>query len=78
MTRLQIDFRECPHCGGYGVRDNGDNCRTCGGVGRGGLRSRPGSNIGSGEIMIERGSGRIVTPAEFAASVRDQPGSEER
>ncbi|MCZ4340145.1 hypothetical protein O4H52_00905 [Sphingomonadaceae bacterium G21617-S1] len=36
---LQIDFRECPHCGGYGVRDNGDNCRTCGGVGRGGLRS---------------------------------------
>ena len=78
MSRLQIDFRECPHCGGYGVRDNGDNCRTCGGVGRGWLRSGPGSSIGSGEIMIERGSGRIVTPAEFAVSVRDQLGSEGR
>lgn len=67
--RLEIDFRECPHCGGYGVRDNGDNCVTCGGVGGGGLRgglfSGPGSIIGSGEIMVERGTGRIVSLAEF-------------
>lgn len=53
---LAIDFRRCPDCGGYGVRDSGANCRTCGG-------SR--GCIGSGEIMVERGSGRVVTIAEF-------------
>lgn len=62
---MEIDFRPCPHCGGYGVRDNGDNCKTCGGVGRGGLRSPPGSVIGSGDIMVERGTGRIVSHQEF-------------
>lgn len=66
---LEIDFRECPNCGGYGVRDDGKNCTTCGGVGGGGLRgglwSRPGDMIGSGEIMVERGTGRIVSLEEF-------------
>ncbi len=64
-TMADIDFRECPYCGGYGVRDNGDNCVTCGGVGRGGLRSPPGSIIGSGEIMVDRQTRRILTREEF-------------
>jgi hypothetical protein len=68
--KLRIEFRQCPHCAGYGVHDNGDNCRTCGGIGRGGLRSPPDSIIGRGEIMIERGTGRIVSSAEFAAAIR--------
>jgi hypothetical protein len=58
----QVEFRECPSCGGYGVRDNGQNCRTCGGVGSGGLRS---GGIGSGEIMIDKVTRRQITLAEF-------------
>lgn len=65
---MEFDFRECPQCGGYGVRDNGDNCVTCGGHGRGGLRSSDGV-IGSGEIIMERGTGRIVSREEFAAEM---------
>lgn len=60
----EYEFRECPHCGGYGIRDNGRNCVTCGGSGTHGLRSRDGV-IGSGEIIIERASGRIVPYSEF-------------
>jgi hypothetical protein len=62
---IAFDFRECPNCGGYGVRDNGANCVTCGGVGRGGLRSPPGSCIGSGEIIVDRETRRVVSRAEF-------------
>jgi hypothetical protein len=50
-------------CGGYGVRDDGSNCVTCGGEGRGGLRG--GGTIGSGEIMIDRDTGRTITAAEL-------------
>lgn len=64
-----IDFRECPDCGGYGVRDNGDNCVTCGGVGRGGLNSGPGHCIGSGELVIDRETRRVLSHAEFMAIV---------
>ncbi|HEV7298713.1 MAG TPA: hypothetical protein VGN72_05050 [Tepidisphaeraceae bacterium] len=67
---MNIEFRECPHCGGYGVRDNGDNCVTCGGVGTGGLRSGPGSNIGSGDIMFDRDSGRYIDAAELVEMSR--------
>lgn len=59
------DFRICPRCNGYGIRDNGDNCTNCGGKGTNGLRSTDGV-IGSGEIIIERATGRQVTHAEFA------------
>jgi DnaJ-class molecular chaperone len=62
---VNIDFRECPHCGGYGVRDNGANCKTCGGSGRGGLLGQ--GQIGSGEIMFDRDTGRHVTAAEMVA-----------
>lgn len=68
---LDIEFRECPDCGGYGVRDNGDNCVTCGGVGKGGVyplqkaHMARGNMVGSGDIMVERGTGRIVSLAEF-------------
>ena len=58
------EFRECPHCGGYGVRDNGRNCVTCGGSGSGGLRSQDGV-IGSGEIIVEKATGRIIPSREF-------------
>lgn len=64
----EYDFRECPKCGGYGVRDNGRNCVTCGGSGSHGLRSTDGV-IGSGEIIIERGTGRVVPRAEFTAEM---------
>ena len=59
------DFRTCPMCNGYGVLDNGRNCTNCGGIGTGGLRSKEGV-IGSGEIIIERATGRQITHAEFA------------
>ncbi len=58
-----IEFRTCPRCAGYGVRDNGQNCTTCGGKGRGGLR---GGTIGSGELMYDKASGRRVTAIELA------------
>lgn len=60
----EYDFRTCPDCGGYGVRDNGRNCKTCGGAGSGGLHSQDGM-IGSGEIIIDRGTGRVVSRHEF-------------
>jgi len=28
-----IQFRECPGCGGYGIRDSGATCKKCGGSG---------------------------------------------
>lgn len=65
----EFDFRECPRCGGYGVRDDGANCVTCGGSGSGGLLSRNGS-IGSGEIIVERSTGRLVSRAEFAEIIK--------
>lgn len=58
----EIEFRVCPHCSGYGVRDNGKNCKTCGGVGSGGLSS---GGIGSGEIMIDKKTRRHITMKEF-------------
>jgi hypothetical protein len=60
---MDIEFRECPCCGGYGVRDNGDNCTECGGVGRGGLNG-PGT-IGSGEIMFDKATGDRITVADL-------------
>lgn len=71
----EFDFRQCPHCGGYGIRDNGRNCTTCGGKGTHGLRSRDGV-IGSGEVIVERATGRLVSHVEFTKRVaarRAQP-----
>jgi len=70
-----VDFRECPDCGGYGVRDNGDNCVTCGGVGRGGLSSPPGSCIGSGELIIDKATRLPLSHAEFMARVAREHGN---
>jgi RecJ-like exonuclease len=65
----EYDFRTCPHCAGYGVRDNGNNCTTCGGKGRGGLFTEKGV-IGSGEIIIEKATGRQISHAEFVRRVK--------
>lgn len=70
-----IDFVRCPDCGGYGVRDNGDNCRTCGGSGTGGLRSTDGM-IGSGEIMVDQVTRRRLEPHEVAQRLREKIGHE--
>lgn len=59
---MDFDFQTCPRCNGYGVRDSGANCTTCGGKGRGGLAS---GRIGSGDIIIEKATGRPVSLAEF-------------
>ncbi|MBQ1479863.1 MAG: hypothetical protein IIZ30_07485 [Sphingomonas sp.] len=75
MSKVEIDFRECPNCGGYGVRDNGDNCTTCGGVGHGGLRSGPGICIGSGEIMVDRQTRRVIGRDEFVALTAEAIGT---
>jgi len=72
-----FDFRQCPHCGGYGVRDNGRNCATCGGSGTHGLRSKDGV-IGSGEIIVERATGRIVSHKEFARIVASRRDGDQR
>lgn len=61
----EYDFKECPKCYGYGVLDSGKNCTNCGGSGSGGLRSQNGM-IGSGEIIIERATGRRISHSEFA------------
>ncbi|GAA5073554.1 hypothetical protein N0B44_15670 [Roseibacterium beibuensis] len=62
-----FEFRTCPRCNGYGVLDSGRNCPECGGVGRGGLHGS--GQIGSGEIIIETGTGRRVSLSEFLESV---------
>lgn len=69
-----FDFRTCPNCAGYGVRDSGANCRTCGGSGTGGLRSTNGC-IGSGEIIIDTATGRIVPPSEFRKLMLEKHGA---
>lgn len=70
----EFDFRECPSCGGYGVRDNGKNCVTCGGSGSNGLRSTDGI-IGSGEVIIEVATGRRVSQKEFLKRVTERTGA---
>ena len=65
----EFTFRDCPRCGTYGVRDNGQNCTNCGGSGTGGLHSRDGC-IGSGEIIIETATGRQISHAEFARRMK--------
>jgi hypothetical protein len=60
----EFDFRICPKCNGFGVRDTGRNCKNCGGSGSHGLHSTDGV-IGSGEIIIERATGRTLTVREF-------------
>jgi hypothetical protein len=67
----EIEFSECPHCGGYGVRDNGDNCITCGGSGTGGLHSTNGC-IGSGELMYEKSTGRLISAKELADLMKEK------
>lgn len=59
---MEFDFRTCPSCHGYGILDDGKNCAICGGKGRGGLRS---GKIGSGEIIVDKATGRIVSLDEF-------------
>lgn len=55
-------FLTCPKCNGYGVRDNGRNCSSCGGVGSGGLQS---GRIGSGEIIVDVTTGQKVSLKDF-------------
>lgn len=43
---MEVDFRECPKCHGYGIKDNGSTCRECG---------------GSGERMFDKETGRRIT-----------------
>lgn len=66
---LEIIFTECPHCHGYGVRDNGKNCKTCGGSGSGGLLGK--GVIGSGEIMRDAKTRKIITPEEYANMLKE-------
>lgn len=60
----EYTFKTCVRCAGYGVRDNGYNCTTCGGSGTGGLHSTDGC-IGSGEVIVETGTGRVISHADF-------------
>ena len=62
-------FNECRRCAGYGVRDNGNNCTNCGGSGTGGLHSTNGC-IGSGEVITETATGRVVPISEFATLMK--------
>lgn len=62
--KVKIDLRECPKCHGYGVLDNGNNCRECGGKGRGGLLGD--GVIGSGEIMVDSKTGARITSEQLA------------
>jgi len=71
MMMTEYTFKECTRCAGYGVRDNGHNCTNCGGSGTGGLNSTDGC-IGSGEVIVESATGRVVPHAEFAALMTAQ------
>lgn len=68
---MGIRFVKCPKCNGYGVLDNGINCRECGGVGRGGLHGGPGNVIGSGELMYDE-TGKRITAGELAKSLKEK------
>lgn len=71
---IDYEFRTCPRCAGYGVRDSGQNCTMCGGYGRGGLNSHLFSwsnQIGSGEIIIDRATGKRITHAEYLRRVSE-------
>jgi hypothetical protein len=70
---MNIAFRPCPSCGGYGVLDSGTNCTTCGGEGRGGLNG-PGT-IGSGEIMIDQDTGEQLTAADLVERAKLREGT---
>lgn len=70
----EYDFRTCPRCNGYGVLDSGHNCINCGGKGTHGLRSKDGV-IGSGEIIIERATGRQISHADFTKRIASAKGS---
>ena len=50
-----IDFRECPRCYGYGIKDSGAGCRFCG---------------GSGEAMYDQQTGARITPAQFMKRIK--------
>lgn len=65
---MNIVFRECPQCSGYGVCDNGMNCKHCGGKGRGGLLGN--DQMGSGEIMIDMDTGCQITSKELVTIKR--------
>ncbi len=71
----EYDFRTCPCCNVYGILDNGDNCQNCGGIGTNGLRSLDGV-IGSGEIIIERATGRQISHAEFVRRIMERKDEE--
>lgn len=53
---MGIEFRTCPKCNGYGVLDDGRNCRMC---------------IGSGEIMIDSDTGRRITVKQLSDRVSE-------
>ena len=76
MSLPKIVFRTCPECHGYGVRDSGKNCTTCGGNGRGGLLGS--GTIGSGEIMLNEQTGERVTAAQLARMLKPDPGKEKQ
>lgn len=63
---MEFVFLECSRCHGLGTLDCGDNCKQCGGSGSGGLFSTNGC-IGSGEMIIDKVTGRVVPHSEFTA-----------
>lgn len=64
---MDIEFKRCPKCAGYGILDNGTNCRTCGGHGKHGNSA---GCFGSGEIMFDKSTGRRITTREFCKLMR--------
>ncbi len=57
---MQLDFKTCPKCNGYGILDNGKHCRTCGGSDQ---------SIGSGEVMFKKGTHERVTAKQLARHI---------
>ena len=68
---MDIEFKTCPDCFGYGVLDSGRNCKTCGGKGSGGLNSADGC-IGSGEVMYDRKTGLRVTAPDLSKALNSR------
>ena len=57
---MNIIFRECYKCHGYGILDSGKYCPACGGKGRSGN-----GTIGSGELMFDKETSRQISLKEL-------------
>jgi len=55
---MDIEFRECPRCYGYGIKDSGAKCNFC---------------AGSGDAMYDKKTGHRITPSQYLKRIQQKP-----